>query len=318
MIPYLIYRFNNEDEEPTADSAPEYHRRSPIQQSSDESDESDEHGELSNVEQCNSLSISPATVANALEIHDIHNHDCLDSIFLHEFLADLVQREYVFQVKRRDIKYFIQEVKEKIAESSGGIIPKKINKEVLLKALPTEKNFLLQIGHRVKSSNFIKFWQNYDVDNSGYIELKELKLLVQDYAQIAGEVISECKLASTIEELMSNLDTNKDGKIELEELSKLMNVEDNFMKNFCGRHYLSRRDFDNILSHYDMDAGRSLDKSEVMALINDILKHLETCGKNVPIPVLQSTYDQVMKVCDVNNSGTVQRRELALLLSCFE
>ena len=96
-----------------------------------------------------------------------------------------------------------------------------------------------------------------------------------------------------------------------------MNVENNFMKNFCGRQHLHRKDFDRIFSHYDTDGQECLEKSEVMALINDILKHLETSGKNVPIPLLQKTYAQVMKICDENNSDTIQKRELALLLSCF-
>lgn len=36
---------------------------------------------------------------------------------------------------------------------------------------------------------------------------------------------------------MSEFDVNKDGRLELEELSHLMSVEDNFMKAFCVSRY---------------------------------------------------------------------------------
>ena len=40
-------------------------------------------------------------------------------------------------------------------------------------------------------------------------------------------------LSGALQELMSEYDVNKDGRLELEELSHLMSVEDNFMKAFC-------------------------------------------------------------------------------------
>ena len=314
MYGYLNHRLSGADQEPAYDrrSTPDDDDPTTPPQS-DESDDSDEEEELHG----RSLSISPATLANALEINDIHDRNGLASVQLNEFLTDLVQKEYVWKLKKRDIKQFTSEVTGKIADTYGGSIPKEINKEVLIESLPTEQCFLVQIGHKVQSSSFIKCWQNYDVDGSGYIEIKEIRLLVKDYAQVAGEDISGHRLNRAIEQMMKDLDTNHDGKIELEELTQLMNVENNFMKNFCGRQHLHRKDFDRIFSHYDTDGQECLEKSEVMALINDILKHQETSGKNVPIPLLQKTYAQVMKICDENNSDTIQKRELALLLSCF-
>ena len=51
--------------------------------------------------------------------------------------------------------------------------------------------------------------------------------------QLVGEDVAAKDLNCALEELMSEFDVNKDGRLELEELSHLMSVEDNFMKAFC-------------------------------------------------------------------------------------
>ena len=317
MISLIAQRLNDPGEDIPDSSHHVEELRSSSEDVSDESDSLEEQIDIGT--QYKALSISPATLANALEKYDIHNRHHLDSVMLNEFLTDILQKEYAWKLSKQDIKYFTTKVKKYIAVNSGGTIPQHINKELLIESIPSEQNFLIQIGHKVQSSTFMKFWQNYDVDFSGYIEMEELKSLVLDYARIACEEPNESHIKHTINTLMLNLDTNKDGKIELEELSKIMNVEDNFMKNFCGRNHLNRKDFNKIFSHYDSNGDKHcLDENEVMALINDILKHLETQGKNVPVPLLKNTYDQVMKICDVNNSRSVQKHELALLLSCFD
>ena len=48
--------------------------------------------------------------------------------------------------------------------------------------------------------------------------------------------MSDKDLNTALDELMSEFDVNKDGRLELEELSHLMSVEDNFMKAFCVSH----------------------------------------------------------------------------------
>ena len=55
--------------------------------------------------------------------------------------------------------------------------------------------------------------------------------------QLVGEDVAEKDLNSALAELMGEFDVNKDGRLELEELSHLMSVEDNFMKAFCVSSY---------------------------------------------------------------------------------
>ncbi|KAL5258803.1 hypothetical protein ACHWQZ_G009306 [Mnemiopsis leidyi] len=259
--------------------------------------------------------ISPATLRNELENNDVYNNNYLETVLLDEFLTNLVMKEYVWQLNRQDIKCFNTEVIGNIKETLGDKLPTKINKEVLIAAIPAENNYLVRIGHRIPSSDFLKLWRNYDTDHSGYLEIKELQLLVRDFAQLVGEDVSDKDLNTALEELMSEFDVNKDGRLELEELSHLMSVEDNFMKAFCSRQYLTRKDFDRIFAHYDTDSTGYLDKEEVMALLNDILKYHESSDAHIPVPVLKEVYKEVMKACDTNNSNTIQKCELALLLT---
>lgn len=313
MIRYLSKQFSDIDKR--LESRQHNKDEDPCPSLNEDAEDSSD-GEDDPNRQFKEISFSPKTVSNALNVHGVDQH--LDSVLLDDFLADLVWKEYVWTVDKHDIRHFKTGFYQKILDKVGGTLPKKISRELILDCLPTENNFLLRVGHKIQSSSFIKFWKNYDADCSGYLEMRELKKLVKDYSELAGEEFSEDKLKSGMTRLMRNLDTNQDGKIELEELSKMMNVEDNFMKNFVGRKYLSRKDFNKIFSHYDTDETNYLGKTEVMALINDILKHIETSGRNVPIPIIQTTFNQVMKICDVNRSGTVSKAELALLLSCFE
>ena len=53
------------------------------------------------------------------------------------------------------------------------------------------------------------------------------------------------------------------------------------------RQYLTRKDFDRIFAHYDTDTTGYLDKEEVMALLNDILKYHESSDAHIPVPVLK-------------------------------
>ena len=51
-----------------------------------------------------------------------------------------------------------------------------------------------------------------------------------------GEDVCGEELNRALLDLMSEFDLNKDGRLELEELSHIMSVEDNFMKAFCVSH----------------------------------------------------------------------------------
>ncbi|XP_063680605.1 calbindin-like isoform X2 [Bolinopsis microptera] len=259
--------------------------------------------------------ISPATLRNELENNDVYNNNYLETVLLDEFLTNLVMKEYVWQLNRQDIKCFNNEVIGNIKATVGEKLPTKINREILIRSIPAENNYLVRIGHRIPSADFLKLWRNYDTDHSGYLEIKELQFLVHDFAQLVGEDVSGEDLNKALNSLMSEFDVNKDGRLELEELSHLMSVEDNFMKAFCSRQYLTRKDFDRIFAHYDTDSTGYLDKEEVMALLNDILKYHESSDAHIPVPVLKEVYKEVMKACDTNNSNTIQKCELALLLT---
>ena len=50
---------------------------------------------------------------------------------------------------------------------------------------------------------------------------------------MTGEEASQEDLDDSLGDLLVTFDVNRDDRLELEELSHLMSVEDNFMKTFC-------------------------------------------------------------------------------------
>ena len=49
---------------------------------------------------------------------------------------------------------FVKEVTDKILIEYDGKLPSKIDKDILVNAIPTEENFLIRIGHKIRSSGF--------------------------------------------------------------------------------------------------------------------------------------------------------------------
>ena len=65
-------------------------------------------------------------------------------------------------------------------------------------------------------------------------------------------------------------DTNKDEKIQMEELARLLNVEENFLE-ICPR-LLQQKKLSEIFDHYDQDNSGELEGPEFLALVRDVLR----------------------------------------------
>ncbi|KAJ4931490.1 hypothetical protein JOQ06_025785 [Pogonophryne albipinna] len=75
--------------------------------------------------------------------------------------------------------------------------------------LPEDENFLLIFRREAAMDNsvdFMKIWRKYDVDCSGYISARELKMKI--------------------------FDKNKDGSLDLNDLARILALEDNFLIQF--------------------------------------------------------------------------------------
>lgn len=111
----------------------------------------------------------------------------------------------------------------------------------LAQLLPLEESFklLFKFENQVDSSvEFMKIWTKYDTDASGYIDANELRdflrdLIATNQSDSSGigcatvskaprrpTSIDEDKLDEYVETLLKIFDSNKDGKLQLNEMTK--------------------------------------------------------------------------------------------------
>ncbi|ELT96626.1 hypothetical protein CAPTEDRAFT_226810 [Capitella teleta] len=169
-------------------------------------------------------------------------------------------------------------------------------------------------GGQLTSIEFMQMWCHYDKDKSGYLDKNEMGRILNDMIRMkTGRAPSPDSLAQLRNDVMSSIDVNKDGKIELAEFSKLLPVEENFMLRFNTRKTVSRDDFNAIFQHYDPDFNECIEGEELLALIRDLLT--KSGKKKITLQELEDYRAAVFKVYDKNSDRRLSRKELALLLS---
>jgi len=168
---------------------------------------------------------------------------------------------------------------------------------------------------QLNSIDLLKIWSVYDKDGSGYLEKKELDNFLKDLmtTQMGDkEIITEDMVAKLRVSVLDQIDTNKDGKVELGEFASMLPMEENFLKKYSARKSLNRRDFDDIFAHYDPDGNGYIDGKELMALIRDIMTKVDA---KVSVQDMKDYREAVLKVFDKNTDGKLSKKELGLLLS---
>lgn len=116
----------------------------------------------------------------------------------------------------------------------------------------TKVNFLaqLQSNSTYHIVDFVKIWYHYDANRNGLLERNELKAFLHDLLKIKEDNLTAKKLEEYVDYILENYDRNQDGKIELGELSKILNVEDNFLARFQDGD-LTKEQFEEVFAHYD-------------------------------------------------------------------
>ncbi|CAG0878711.1 unnamed protein product [Darwinula stevensoni] len=76
----------------------------------------------------------------------------------------------------------------------------------------------------------LQVWKQYDKDNSGFIEKDELKNFLRNLLKEAKKMaeVSDAKLQEYTDSILHVFDTDKDGKLQLSEMAKLLPVRENF------------------------------------------------------------------------------------------
>ncbi|CAG0878930.1 unnamed protein product [Darwinula stevensoni] len=237
---------------------------------------------------------------------------------------DAFLREFVSSVNSTDVAgevvsdAMLAELKECFMEAYDDNQDGKIEIRELAQLLPMEENFLLlfRFDNPLDSSvEFMKIWRDYDRDNSGFIEADELKNFLRDLLKEAKKMneVTEDKLIEYTDTILQVFDANKDGKLQLSEMAKLLPVKENFLcrQIFKGASKLTKGDIEKVFSLYDRDNSGMIENEELRGFLKDLL---ELAKKDYDASDLEAFQETIMRGCDFNRDGRINRKELTMIL----
>ncbi|XP_074645406.1 calbindin-32-like isoform X2 [Tubulanus polymorphus] len=188
----------------------------------------------------------------------------------------------------------------------------------LAQILPTEENFLLLFrrDNPLESSvEFMRVWRQFDKDNSGYIDADELKdflkYLIKQTAPVAQP--TEETIITYTDTMLQLFDQNKDGKLQLSEMSKLLPVKENFLCRpiFKNASKINSYDIDRVFSLYDRDKNGIIDDDELQGFLKDLL---ELAQEDYDEDDLKYFRKEILENWDVNHDGKICKEELKMVL----
>ncbi|KAK3732074.1 hypothetical protein RRG08_026459 [Elysia crispata] len=242
--------------------------------------------------------------------------------FLYELVTSVntqdVGPEVVSQAALKEAK---QSILSAFDENKDG----KIDIAELAQLLPMEENFLLLFRreHPLESSvEFMKTWRRYDEDHSGYIEADELKHFLKDLLKSFEKTVTEEQLITYADTMLQLFDRNKDGKLQLSEMAKLLPVKENFLlrpifkfkRRFSGAKQLTAEDIGRVFNLYDRDGNKSIEDEELHGFLKDLM---ELVQEDYDADDIEEFKDILLRECDINHDGRIDKDELSMVLVSF-
>jgi len=167
----------------------------------------------------------------------------------------------------------------------------------------------------------MKLWSKYDENNDGWIAGSELDALVGDLMDNAGLDQSDQKVIEYRKALMDIFDQDKNEKIDLSELSEILQVDDNYLVQFQASHQLKADEFIKLFNHYDKDQSGYLEKQElkgfVYELFNQELKHGRR-KKKITLQDVEDYTENLLDIFDKNGDGKIDMDELTQIMPVKE
>lgn len=257
--------------------------------------------------------------------YDTDGNGFIEGKELDQFLYELVTSvnatdlgpEVVSQAALQDAKQLILSAFD---ENKDG----RIDIAELAQILPMEENFLLLFRREnplESSVEFMKVWREYDSDHSGFIEADELKLFLHDLLKQCKKdaEVTEEQLITYADTMLQLFDRNKDGKLQLSEMAKLLPVKENFLlrpifKSSPGAKQLTKDDITRVFSLYDRDGNKWIENEELHGFLKDLM---ELVQEDYDAEDIDECKQILLKECDLNHDGRIDKDELSMVLISF-
>ncbi|KAI9555172.1 hypothetical protein GHT06_017687 [Daphnia sinensis] len=251
--------------------------------------------------------------------YDKDGNGYIEGTELDGFLAEFVSSVNVMDVGPEVVSdAMLAELKQCFMEAYDDNQDGKIDIRELAQLLPMEENFLLlfRFDNPLDSSvEFMKIWREYDSDGSGFIEADELKNFLRDLLTEAqrDKEVTEDKLIEYTDTMLQVFDSNRDGKLQLSEMSKLLPVRENFLcrQVFKGPTVLSKDDIERVFALYDRDNNGTIENEELRGFLKDLL---ELVKKDYDAQDLLDFEETILRGCDFNRDGKISKKELTMIL----
>jgi len=128
-----------------------------------------------------------------------------------------------------------------------------------------------------------------------------------------SQEVTEDKLVEYTDAMLQVFDANKDGKLQLSEMAKLLPVKENFLTRqvFKGTKNLTKDDIGGVFALYDRDNSGVIENEELSGFLKDLL---ELVKKDYDTTDLADFARTIMKGCDINRDGNISKKELTMIL----
>jgi Ca2+-binding EF-hand superfamily protein len=269
------------------------------------------------------------TATQFMEVWSHYDADGNGYIDGHEL--DSFLREFIGSVNADDVgpetisETALQHMRSTFMDAFDENCDNKIDIVELSQILPMDENFLLLFRRdsQLESSvDFMKVWRQFDKDCSGHIDADELKEFLRHLLKLgtasksaaAGRCsVSDERLDEYTRTVLQLFDSNKDGKLQLSEMARLLPVRENYLSRpiFKGATRFSDRDIDRILDFYDKDKNGTIENDELSGFLKDLV---ELASKDYNAEDIQTLESIILDHWDVNRDGSINKSELKMLL----
>ncbi|RZF32809.1 hypothetical protein LSTR_LSTR011455 [Laodelphax striatellus] len=200
----------------------------------------------------------------------------------------------------------------------------KIDIRELAQLLPMEENFLLlfRFDNPLESSvEFMKVKYHFDIIICATdLNLLHFQNFLRDLLKEAKRIndVTEDKLIEYTDTMLQVFDSNKDGRLQLSEMAKLLPVKENFLcrqvfkDGIEGATKLTKDDIERVFSLYDRDNNGTIENEELRGFLKDLL---ELVKKDYDAQDLREFEETILRGVDYNDqSGKVNKKELTMIL----
>ncbi|CAH8596255.1 unnamed protein product [Schistosoma curassoni] len=245
----------------------------------------------------------------ASQFGDVWNHfdqdgnGFIDGEELEMFMGKLVEciipKHARNQLSEDDTRELVNELLKVIDTNNDN----RIDIRELAQLLPTDEEFLILFQRENKLNSSVDFMKDF------LTELLSFGIHKDD------EKFDE-KIIEYTDTILKLFDHNRDGKLQLSEMSRLIPVEENFLCRPIFKHAgkITAADVDRVFALYDTDKNGTIEDLELYGFLKDLLELVE---EDFDESDLDYTRSMILQNWDFNNDGKISLEEMRMLLLAY-